>query len=217
MRIDPSERWIIVGKTGSGKSEFCKYLLREVAKKWPVIIIDPKELWLGKGKGRKATDWASNKEPGTIDKPHLINEYNPKWRVQCLQPDEDDEDGRLYELCNAVMKRGDIFLFFDETEGLATATHVPKYMRKIWKTGRAWNIGAWACTQTPSGIPRMLKSQAEHFIVMKVGEQDAELCADLVKVPEDEVKALKKYEWIYYNTDMDMGEWNPPIPYKGKK
>ncbi len=215
MQIDPSERWIILGKTGSGKTEFCKYMLRLVAKKWPVVIIDPKELWLGKGKGRKKTDWASDKEPGTIDKPHLIDTFNPKWRVQCIQPDEED-DPRLEKLCKEVLKRGDIFLFFDETEGIATATHVPSYIRRVWKTGRAWNIGAWVCTQVPTGIPKLFKSQAEHFIVFKVGDEDAELASSLVHVPEEEVIALKRYEWIYYNTDMDHGEWYPPIPYRGK-
>lgn len=217
IRIDPSERWLILAKTGAGKTEYVKYLLRMVAKQYPVIIVDPKELWLGKGKGRKPSDWANKKEPGTIDKPHLVNEFNPKWHVQCIQPDDDDEDGRLERLCNTILRRGDIFLFFDETEGLATATHVPKYIRRVWKTGRAWNIGAWAATQVPTGIPKLFKSQAEHFIVMKVGEEDKELASSLVHVPEEEVTALKRYEWIYYNTDMDMGEWHPPIPYKEKK
>lgn len=214
MRIDPSDRWIIIGKTGSGKTEFCKYLLREVARKWPIVIIDPKELWLGKGKGRKASDWAQGKEIGTVDKPHLIDKFNPKYRVQCIQPDDMDEDHRLARLCYTLLKRGDIFLFFDETEGLATATTVPAYMRKVWKTGRAWNIGTWACTQTPSGIPRIFKSQAEHFVVFKVGEQDAEIAADLVKVTEDEIKRLKRYYYYYYNTDMERGELHPPIPLK---
>jgi DNA helicase HerA-like ATPase len=216
MRIDPSERWIIIGKTGSGKTEFCKYLLREVAKKWPVIIIDPKELWLGKGKGRRAKEWAQGKDPGTIDKPHLVRRFNPKFRVQCIQPEDMDEDGRLASLSYRLLKMGDRFYYIDETEGLATATMVPLYLRKIWKTGRAWNIGAWACSQTPSGIPRIFKSQAEHFIVFKVGEQDAELASELVKVTPEEIRALRRYEYFYYNTDMERGEWHAPIPLEKK-
>ncbi len=208
LRIDPSERWLILGKTGSGKSEYVKYLLRMVAKQYPVVIVDPKEFWLG-----KKPEWAGRKEPGTVDKPHLVNEFNPKWRVQLLQPDEED-DNRLEHLCRAILKRGNIFVYFDETEGIATATHVPAYIRRVWKTGRSLGVGAWAATQVPTGIPKLFKSQAEHFVVMKVGEEDAELAASLVHVPEEEVSALKKYEWIHYDTNMDIGEWHPPIPYK---
>jgi hypothetical protein len=216
MKIDPSERWLLLAKTGSGKTEIAKYLLREVAKVWPVVIVDPNELWLGKGKGGRASEWAGRKEEGTIDKPHLITQFNPKWRVQCIQPDEDDLSG-LEKLCYQLMRAEDRFIYFDETEGIATATQVPRFIRVLWKRGRAHNIGAWASTQVPTGIPRLFKSQSEHRIVLKVGEEDAKLASSIVHVPEEEVNALKRYEWIYYNTDMDTGEWHPPIPYKKRK
>lgn len=216
MRIDPSERWLFLAKTGSGKTEFAKYLLREVAKKWPVVIIDPNELWLGKGHGARASEWASRREPGTIDKPHRVESFNPKWHVQLIQPDEGDLEP-LSKLCYALMKKEDIFVYFDETEGIASANSIPKFIRVLWKRGRAHNVGAWASTQVPTGIPRLFKSQSEHRVVLKVGEEDAKLAASIVHVPEDEILALKRYEWIYYNTDMDNGEWHPPIPYKRKK
>lgn len=212
LRIDPSERWLILAKTGAGKTEYVKYLLRMIEKQYPIVIIDVKAFWLG-----KKPKWAEKKELGTVDKPRLINEFNPKWRVQLLQPDE-EEDDRLEKLCWAVLKWGrPIFLYFDETEGIATATHVPKYIRRVWKQGRALGVGAWASTQVPTGIPKLFKSQAEHFVVLKVGEEDADLAASLVHIPEEEVRALKNYEWVHYDTDMDLGEWHPPIPYKEKK
>lgn len=217
IKIDPSERWLILGKTGSGKTEYVKYMLRIIEKSMPVVIIDPKELWLGKGKGRKE-DWESDKKkPGTIDRPHLINSFNPKWHVQCLQPDVDgaEEDERLISVCNAVFERGNTFVYFDESEGIATATQVPKYVRRLWKTGRAHNIGCWVSTQAPKGIPRIFKSQAEKFVVMKVGVEDIKFSAELVHAMEEEVAELGRFEWLFYdNTEMDSAVWNPPIPYK---
>jgi len=212
--IDPSERWIFVGKTGSGKSELAKYLLRIVAEKMPVVIIDPKFFWLG-----RYPEWETNKKkPGTIDKPHLISEFNPKWRVQCLQPDtEDEEDNRLEKLCYTCLERGNIFLYFDETAGIATAHRVPKYISKIWQMGRAKDVGAWVSTQAPSGIPRIFKSQAEHFVGMKVGVQDVDVVAQLLNAEEEEVKALQPYEWLYYHTKLDFPELQAPIPLKEKK
>lgn len=212
LTINASERWIILGKTGSGKTELAKYLLRVVSQKMPVVIIDPKEYWLG-----AYPKWASRKEAGTIDKPHLINTFNPKYRVQLLQPDPDDkEDDRLARLCYDVLRKGNWFLYFDETEDIGTANSVPRHIRRIWKTGRAKGVGAWISTQTPSGIPRIFKSQAEHFIAMKVGQQDNDLVASLVHSTHEQVAALKPYEWLYYNTKMDTAQLMPPVPYKGK-
>src|SRR6266568_8138594 len=114
LTIDPSERWIILGKTGSGKTQFSKHLLREVSKAMPVVIIDPNELWLG-----KFPQWeTSRKKPGTIDKPHLIDKFNPKWHVQCLQPDVDgsEPDERLERLCYDILKAENRFVYFDETQ-----------------------------------------------------------------------------------------------------
>jgi Helicase HerA, central domain len=213
MKIVPSERWLLLGKTGSGKTQLAKYFLRKISAKWPVVIVDPNWLWLGKGKGARQDEWASRREVGTIEKPHLVDGFNPRYHVQLIQPDEDDSDA-LEHMCYDLMKAGDHFIYFDETEGIATATSVPKYIRVLWKRGRAHNIGAWASTQVPRGIPRLFKSQAEHRIVLKVGEEDAEVASEIVHVPTEIVKRLHKYEWIYYNEDMDIGEIHNPIPLK---
>lgn len=214
LSIKASERWIIIGKTGSGKTEFCKYLLRLVAQKVPVVIVDPKEMWTG-----AYPHWESNHfAPGTIDKPHLVQGFNARFRVQCLQPDEESSgDERLHDMCYDMLKRGNRFLYIDETEGIATANSVPSGLRRIWKTGRAKGIGAWVATQTPTCIPKIFKSQAEHFVAFKVGQEDVELVANIVHVARAEIASLKNYEWIYYNTDMDRGVKQAPIPYKKVK
>lgn len=214
LTIDPSERWLILGKTGSGKTEWAKYMLRLVAKKMPVVIIDPKMDWLGRGKN---PPWEKDKkQPGTVDKPHLVEKFNPKWKVQCFQPDTDDgtDDPLLMRLCLDILKKGDIFVYFDELDGIASAQHVPTPIRRIWKQGRSLGVGAWASTQVPSGIPRIFKSQAEKFAVFKVGEEDIELAASLARVSEDEMRDVRKWEWIFYETDADEGDWQPPVPYK---
>lgn len=210
--IDPSERWLILGKTGSGKTEWAKYMLRIVSQKMPVVIVDPKRFWMG-----KYPQWEKKRKmPGTIDKPHLVDVFNPKWRVQCIQVREKD-DPRLEALCRAVLKHGNIFIYFDETSSIANATHVPDFIEDIWKMGRALGVGAWVSTQVPSGIPRLFKSQAEKFVTFRVGKQDVDLAAELIDGLKEEVASLKRFEWLYYDTEMDGPEWNAPIPFKEKK
>lgn len=219
LLIDPSERIDITGKTGSGKTEWTKYMLRIISRTMPVVIIDIKGLWLGKGKGRPE-DWEKDKKkPGTIDLPHLMTDsYNPKWNVQCLQP-EDGDDPRLAQLAKDLFKMGgNVFVDVDETEGLATASYVPEYLRKIWKMGRAYNIGAWAGSQVPNGIPKIFKSQAEQFVTFKVGDEDVEDVAKLLHATEEEVSGLSKYEWLHYNSNEDeYAAWHEPIPFEEKK
>jgi hypothetical protein len=140
--------------------------------------------------------------------------------VQLLQPDVDDaeEDPRLVRLCYDLFKHGgNVFFYLDETEGIATATHVPRYIRKVWKTGRAYNIGAWVATQAPKGIPRIFKSQAEKFVIFRVGDEDVDTAASIGHATKEEVAGLGRFEWLFYdNTKMDLAEWNEPIPFVEK-
>ena len=218
--IDPSERICILGKTGSGKTEWAKYHLRIVSEFMPVVIVDPKEFWLG----RHPVWETERKKLGAVDKPHLVNGFNPKFRVQCLQPDEDEHDPKLARMCYDVLKRakdGDyhqgIMLYFDETEGIATAHYVPPHIRRVWKTGRALDVGAWVSTQAPTGMPRIFKSQAEKFIAFQVGDEDVDLVASIVHATKEEVAELGQYEYLLYDTKtMKHAVWMPPVPFEEK-
>ena len=46
--------------------------------------------------------------------------------------DGSEPDERLERLCYAVLKHENVFVYFDESEGIATATSVPRYIRRIW-------------------------------------------------------------------------------------
>lgn len=217
LTIDAHERYCILGKTGSGKTEWVKYMLRLVSRKMPVVIVDIKEQWLG-----DYPVWETNKkERGTIDKPWLIDEFDPKKWVQCLQPDElGSGDERLEKLCYELLKYRNRFIYFDETEGLCTANSVPQGIRRIWKTGRSKGIGAWVATQTPSGIPRIFKSQADKFFTFQVGMEDVDLAAMIGHVERDALAELEPFEYFFYDTknhEQDTAIWQAPIPFKEKK
>lgn len=217
LTIDLHERYCGIAKTGAGKTELFKYLLRIAAEKVPVCIIDPKEQWLG-----DYPIWETDKrKPGTVDKPHLVDVFNPKFHVQVLQPDElGSGDERLEKFCFDLLKTRNRVIYFDETEGIATANMVPPGIRRIWKTGRSKGIAAWVATQTPSGIPKIFKSQADKFFTLQVGREDIELAAMIGHALKEEIADLRPYEFYFYDAkdpEMDTAEWNPPVPYKEKK
>jgi energy-coupling factor transporter ATP-binding protein EcfA2 len=213
MNIDikPSERIMIMGKTGSGKTEWERFMLRRIALHMPVVIIDPKIFWLGEN-----PIWASGKSPGTVDHPRLVKWFNPKYWVQCIQPDEYDD--KFERFLKALLKQKNVYTCFDETDGLCTATQVPTGIRKVWKQGRVLKVGASAGSQTYSGIPRIFKSQAEKFVLFRVGDEDIEDAAHLLHCLPEEVANLGDFEWMYYdNTSMNNGIWMPPIDIEAEK
>lgn len=206
-----------MGKTGSGKTEFAKFLLREISQKMNVVIIDTKHFWLGENpvweKHSAIRKFFKKQLPGTIDRPHLVKKYDPDLKVQVFQPDMYDKS--LEKFCFDVLKFRNCYFYIDESDGIATATSVPLGLRKIWKQGRVLKVGAAEGSQTYSGIPKIFKSQAEKFVLFKVGEEDIEEAATLLHVTEQEVKALGNYEYLYLDTGtMDHAVWMPPIELK---
>lgn len=211
MKLDvkPSERWLLMGTTGSGKTEFSKFMLRNVSMKMPVVIIDPKPGWLGDD-----PVWETDKRnPGTVDKPWLVKDYNPKLWVQVIQPLI--YDARLEKSLHAILKRKYVYTHFDDNIGLCDANTVPMGIRRVWQTGRSLKVGASDASQTFERIPAIFKSQAENFVVFMMGQMNIEKykeVANLVQVEVEEVKELGKYEYIYFKRgEMERGLWMPPL------
>lgn len=214
LDVKASERWLIMGKTGSGKTQFAKFLLREISKKMRVVIVDTKHFWLEENPIWEKHNWllkAIGKQlPGTVDKPHLVKRYNPDFRVQVIQPEMYDRDFERF--CLDVLKFRHCYFYIDESDGIASATSVPLGLLRIWKQGRALKVGAAEGSQTYSGIPRIFKSQAEKFVLFKVGMEDIENAAKLMHVSNEEVENLGDYEYLYLDTKtMDRAIWMPPI------
>ena len=186
-------------------------MLRRIAEHMPVVIIDPKMFWLGEN-----PEWASGRDLGSVDHPRLVKAYNPKYHVQVVQPDEYDIS--FENFLKNILKKRNVYVCFDETDGLCTAQTVPLGIRKIWKQGRVLNVGAAVGSQTYSGIPKIFKSQAEKFVLFQVGDEDIEDAAYLVHALPEEVAELGEYEYIYFdNTSMGNGSWMPPLDLEEEK
>lgn len=217
VRIDASERLIALGRTGAGKTEWVKAMLTVVNKKFPVVIIDPKALWLGRN-----PKWAEKDKPGTLDRPRLMTKFDHKLArkkgVQLFQFDALSNLSELNELCYACLnfgrKSGEIFVYFDECEGIASPARTPHGVQRLWKMGRALGVGAWISNQRALGIPEIFKSQAESFVIFDMpGKNDRKNIADYVHTPEimsDE--PIEDYHyWYFHRKLMRAASLMPPL------
>lgn len=200
-----------MAKTGGGKTEYAKFLLRPISQHMQVLIIDIKNAWLG---GNPVWE-KSRYKPGTVDMPHLVEKFNPKFQVQLIQPVKYDD--QLEKSLLAVLKHRNVHVHIDDTAGLCTANVVPDGINRIWTQGRALGVGAFVCSQTYNRIPSIFRSQAEKFLVFRVGKDDAKDAADLVNVTEEEILSLGEYEYYFYDTHMDTGLWMPPLKLEDAK
>lgn len=209
IEINPSRRWLFLGPTRCGKTEFGKFMLRNIAKKMQVFIVDPKCLWLGDN-----PVWETDKrKPGTIDRPHLVTRFNPKLWVQVMQPLVYDDN--LDKSFSDILKQKYVYVHVDDNLGLCDANNVPMGFRKICQMGAALHIGFNDCAQTMERIPGIFKSQAENFVVFAMGQIQVEKlkeAAHMAQVSVEELMDLGEYEYILYQKGkMQHGQWMPPL------
>jgi len=190
------QRVSVMGRTGSGKTQFGVWLLSLAPfHRIPYIIIDFKgdRLLTAIDRAREIGLGEVPKHPGL----YITHPLPP--------PDNDDEiDGFLRE----IWKRENTGLYFDE------AYLVPDRgpFRAILTQGRSKTIPAIVVTQRPAYVSRFAFTEADHFALFHLQHSD-----DHKKVrgfiPEvDLSERLPKYNSRWYNVDQDHLYDLGPVP-----
>lgn len=210
------QRITFIGQTGSGKSVVSRYLLKMArAKGWRIVIVDPKKDWLTYlGQKYKPAE----KGLGTIDRPWLVTEFQPKLAVQLFQPLE--WDATCEKFFRAIIACRNTIIYIDEITQLASATVVPREIKLIWTQGRSLNIGAWCSTQRPKGIPIIIKDQSEVWFLFRINSLDDRRVVrghmPLDDTPEVVQRPLPKFWFYYWEDSMPRPMLVKPLKLGGK-
>lgn len=195
--IGPSFKWpttadrvAIVGKTGSGKTQFGGWLLSEAPfDRQPYVIVDYKREKLFRG----------------IERSHQIDykEIPTKpgvYRLEALPHEEEKLEKWLW----GVWRKGRIGLFFDE--GYLVNPFSDAW-RAILVTGRSLEIPAFTLSQRPVSLPKWTVSEANYYAVFRLNwKKDRETVNQYI--PEDkqfpENLVLPEYHSFWYDVSADQ-------------
>lgn len=180
-KIQPSDRFAVFGKTGSGKTKFSLTLATHIAREVNRTAQTPWQVW-----------WLDTKnDPTDVERLR-------KWgytRVKQLDHDKVDEDGawsyryfllvpsensddlvpQAQKVIRSALKHKNVLLVVDEYTQVVMSTRMPgKDLKDLFTRGRGLRTGIIGQSQEPTYIPRQLASQATHLFLF-----DLSLPADI--------------------------------------
>jgi hypothetical protein len=185
----PTDRAVIVGKTGSGKTTFAETVC---AVRPFVVVLDSKGTINWRGYTVVKTLHHAMKLR-TTDYPRIIYRPGPRELMDAGLVD------KFFEWCYL---RGHCAVYVDEVLSIATATTYPFWMAAILTRGRELGTVLYASTQRPYRCPRIIFSEAEHAYCFRLSlAQDRQRIEDDCSIPTEYQDQLSKYQFLYARQD----------------
>lgn len=173
LHLRPDERWCIVGKSGSGKSVFARWIdYQYYLAHWPIVIVDPKKRYVDAANG---DEYATAPAETTIAKPWRLQDgiFTPDARVSIYLPTFPAiKDPVLDRLFFSLLERGGVVLHIEDMSQVANESRSPIGLTALMTDGRAAEVVMLMCAQRPVGIPRNMIDQSENFAFFRLPDPD---------------------------------------------
>ena len=195
--IKASDRLLITGRTGSGKSHLARRIFE--ASPTPRLLIDPK-------------DGESTAYAVTFSDPNRLPE-SPVARFVPQDPTDLDIYDRLY---GVVFDAGPRTVWLDEARYAAPANGIPRNVGRVVTQGRSKGIGHIACTQRPVWFAPELLSESEHVITFATSHpRDLDTIAGVLSISPRELGGLlaelSEYGFSWYDVRLQTVTLCPPV------
>jgi len=188
-----SDRILLVGTTGSGKSHLARLLWS--SQRPPRVVIDPKDDATLTG-----GVFVDGRAPVTFHDPARL----PRAEVGRFVP-RDPFDLDAYErLYGELWRVPGVYVWLDEAGIAAPEAGGPRALRRFITQGRARGLGHIAANQRAVNIDRQLIANAEHLVIFRMGDPDdrARMAKACGMAPADlaaELATLSKFGYCWYD------------------
>lgn len=215
FRLRPDERWAIIGKSGSGKSIFARWIdYQYFLAHWPIVIVDPKKRYVDAALG---DSYSTDPAKSTVSSPYRITDghFNPDARVQIYLPTFPAiNDPVLNKLFFQLLERGGVVLHIEDMSQVANESKSPMGLTALMTDGRAAEVVMLMCAQRPVGIPRNMIDQAENFVFFRMPDIDDRTRASKILGDKRVERTIlpKRYFWYLHEGD-DFPTKFAPLPY----
>lgn len=191
-----NQRLAIIGRTGSGKTQFAAWILSHAAfDKQPYVIVDYK----------------GDQLLGSIDKAEEIElNFVPKHSGLYIVRPRPDQGELVERWLWKVWEREKVGLYFDEMY-LVPDPARGGALRSIFTQGRSKRLPVIGLTQRPRHISRFLFSEADAFAVFHLNTRGDNLAVEEF-TPIDTRQRLPDYHCRWYDVNRDTQFILRPVP-----
>ncbi len=195
MKARASDRVLVLGDSGFGKSYHVKGLVNALGSEKPIIVWDPTCEWAGSSAERGlrgARVFHSVESLCTALRTQTLS----RIVLQCGVTAEEE----FAKLCSLVFAAGDCVFVVDEAHNHCRAGQCPKAMLAIVRMSRHRRIDLFVISQRPYTLAPDLRAQVNRTLLFHLsGESDTTWCdKERGRGMGERVYALKPREWIDY-------------------
>lgn len=162
-----SERMLIVGRTGSGKSTLTKHLLETLSKDELIIIFDTKQEYdIGNAFTRALGRTLYRPLP-------TVNLKRLESGVFIYQPSYPEiRDVKVPRILNSALKRKKCTIVIHEINDFSRGGYVLPVLGKVIRQGRSKDVRMFLETQRPAGMPLIALTEANRVACFRLRSLD---------------------------------------------
>jgi len=206
VKLEPGERLLVVGQTGSGKSVFAGRLLEHVRAS-PILVLDTKgERTFDSIEQRVTLAQLKRMERGDLD------DY------VCLTPDEEEigDPMALDAYVRWVYRRlCPCCLYIDELYMLHAGTHAGPGIVGAYTRGRSRGLTLIGGSQRPSWVSRFALTESSAYAVFWLADQSDRKRLGEVIPGFSKLEPAPRYHFYWYRQGEDHPTLIPPLEYTG--